>query len=260
MARAPARRQRGVSVKRRLSLAMDVWEEILSEYEQGSSIDRGRAVAILKRLYEAEGVEPLRGASTPPDLYEKELATLYVVGKHGMGVDKSHPELFDRLFSDEVRYEEAIRILLTSPPEEARMRVEALLGGKLDDNTVARMLRLKLTEMYFGFVDEESFERLLRALVEAFPEKKKLASKYARFYIAFRIADAIQKGEVRDRITKEAMKQALALRLNYLEKTLPDDDYIRKIAGEVFSVPQHLLKMILSGGRRGDKKGDRRPS
>ena len=149
---------------------------------------------------------------------------------------------------------------MTSPPEEARMRVEALLGGKLDDNTVARMLRLKRTEMYFGFVDEESFERLLRALVEAFPEKKKLASKYARFYIAFRIADAIQKGEVRDRITKEAMKQALALRLNYLEETLPDDDYIRKIAGEVFAVPQHLLKMILSGGRRGDKKGDRRPS
>lgn len=244
------RRSRGVSVKRRLAVAMDVWKEIIAEYEARGRISRERVAEMLKDVYKRERIEPLRGASTPPDLYDKELATLYVVGKYGMGLDQTYPELFDEVFSHEVRYEESIKILLSNPPDLARMKVEALLGGRLDDNTVARMLRLKLTEVYFGFNSADSFERLLKALVEAFPEKIPLARKYARFYIAFQVADAIQKGEVRDRITKEAFKQAIALRLSYLNKTIPDDSYIKTIASSVFGVPERVLNFVLSEGRR----------
>jgi hypothetical protein len=250
-------RRAGVSVKRRLGILFDVWEEVIGEWERAGSVSRERVVEILRSFYEREGVSPLKGAANPPDIYEKEMASLYVVGKHALGLDSSHPELFDAVFRDEVRYEEAIKGLLSDDPERARLKVEAILGGVPDDNTAARMLRLKLTEVYFGFADPDTFKTLLRRFVEAFPEHRRLASKYAKFYIAFRIADAIQKGEVRDRITKEAMKQAMALEFSWLEKVLPDDSYIRKIAEEVFHIPPRILDLVLPASKRREKEARR---
>ncbi len=247
-------RRAGVSVRRRQGVLMDVWEEVIGEWEKSGSLSRDRVIEILRSVYEREGVSPIRGASNPPDIYDKEVASLYVIGKHALGLDKSHPELFDEVFSDEIKYEEAIKALLTEEPSSARHKVEALLGGVPDDNTVARMLRLKLTEAYFGFTHHDTFILLLKRFVEAFPEHKRVAAKYAKFYIAFRIADAIQKGEVRDRITKEAMKQALALQLSGLGKVLPDDSYIRKIAKEVFNIPDRILDLVLPASKREGKK------
>jgi len=244
----------GVSVKRRIAVLMDVWRDLIDEWERGGHLSRSRVVDMLRSTYEREGISPLKGAANPPDLYEKEMASLYVVGKHGMGLEREYPELFDSVFSDEIRFEQAIEVLLSEEPDRARMKVQALLGGSIDDNIVARMLRLKLTEVYFGFSNPDSFKLLLKRFTEAFPEHRRVASKYARFYIAFRVADAIQKGEVRDRITKEALKQALALELSWLDKILPDDSYIRKIAEEVFHLPRRILDPVLSSGRGGRRR------
>lgn len=238
----------GISVKRRISILMDVWKLVIEEWERGK-ISRQRVVEILRRTYEREGVTPLKGAANPPDLYEKEMSSLYVVGKHGMGLDSEYTGLFDEVFSYEIRYEEAIKTLLSEDPRDARFKVQALLGGRLDDNTIARMLRLKLTEIYFGFSPQDSFKELLKRLVEAFPEHRRLAAKYARFYIAFRLADSIQRGEVRDRITKEAFKQAMALEFSWLDKVLPDDSYVRKIAVEVFGLPNRILDAVLPSSK-----------
>ncbi len=246
-------RRAGIGVKRRLGILFDVWEEVIGVWEREGGITRERVVEIMREYYEREGVSPIKGASNPPDLYDKELASLYVVGKHAWGLDASHPDLFDTVFGEEVKYEEAIKALLSDEPQRARLKVQAILGRPLDDNTIARMLRLKLTEAYFGFSHHDTFKTLLKRLVEAFPEHRKTASKYARFYIAFRIAEAIQKGEVRDRITKEAMKQALALEFSWLDKVLPDDAYIKKIAEEVFHIPRRILETILPGAKKREK-------
>jgi len=244
---------RSRDVQRRLSLLMDVWNDIVSAWESGKRVTRADVVRMLREAYGKERISPLRGASVPEDIYEKELASLYVVGKYGMGLEEVYPQLFDEVFGDEVRYEKAIAALLTEPPETARAKVQALLG-RLDDNVIARMLRLKFTEVYFGFADEESLVKLIKALVAALPEKERIAVKYARFYIAFKIASAIARGEVRDRITKEALKQASALAFDGLQGVIPDDNYIAKIASEVFGVRPHRLRGILKTGPR-----ERRP-
>ncbi|MEB3860121.1 MAG: DUF2192 domain-containing protein, partial [Desulfurococcales archaeon] len=85
-------------------------------------------------------------------------------------------------------------------------------------------------------------------------------SKYARFYIAFQVASAISRGRVRDRLTKEAVKQALALELQPLKGVIPDDKYIAVIASEVFKIPKrHLLNMLkinnIRGGIRAKQEG-----
>lgn len=241
---------RSKDVQRRLSVLMDLWNKIIDMWESGEKLDRRRIIELLKNAYGEEKLSPLRGASEPEDIYDKELASLYVVGKYGMGLDKQYPKLFDEIFTNEIRYDKAIDILLTEDPETARDKILALMGGRLDDNTVARIFRMKFTEIYFGFSDEEGLARLLKAFIKAFPEKERVAVKYARFYIAFKVAAMIYRGEVRDRITKEALKQATALSFSELQGAIPDDSYIEKIATGVFKVRRNFLRNILGGGRK----------
>ncbi len=236
-------------VKRRLAVLVDLWNEIVSLWDSGKRLDRERVVEMLREEYRREKLSPIRGASLPPDIYEKELISLYVVGKHGMGLDQQYPEIFDSLFPDIIRYDEAVKILLTEDPETARDKIKLLLGS-LDDNTLARMLRVKMTEVYFGFSDNRALINLIKAVAKTFPDKERLAVKYARFYIAFKVAEAIASGEVRDRISKEALKQALALETGIERGVIPDDRYIEKIAQEVFRVPRRILSSVLSHGSR----------
>ncbi len=231
-------------VKRRLSVLMDLWNAIIEMWDRGKRLTREDIIGLLKEAYQREKLSPLRGASMPKDIYDKELTSLYIVGKYGMGLEDQYPELFDQIFSKEIRYEHAIEALLTLNPESSREKVKLLLGD-LNDNTIARMLRLKLVEAYFGFSTYESLISLMKNLAKTFPEKMDLLSKYARFYVAFRVAENIHKGEIKDRIVKEAMKQALALELGSIRNAIPDDEYIGKIASEVFKVSNKTLQNIL---------------
>ncbi len=233
-------------VQRRLNLLFDLWNEILNWWDSGRQVTRDDVVELIKREYERERISPLRGASLPEDIFDKEMASLYVVGKYGMGLDDQYPELFDSVFYTETKYDKIAEILLSSPPEEARDKVLALVGGQLTDNIIARILRIRFTMIYFGFADESSLRALGEALARAFPEKEKIVAKYIRFYIAFKVASGIYRGEVRDRLTKEAMKQGSALLFDRFQGTIPDDRYIRKIAQEVFHVPRRILDNILS--------------
>lgn len=243
---------RSKDVQRRLSILMDLWNKIVDEWENGGRLDRKKIMSLLKNAYSEEKLTPLRGASEPQDIYDKELASLYIVGKYGMGLEELYPSLFDKIFAKEIRYDKAINILLSENPETARDKILALMGGRMDDNTAARIFRLKFTEIYFGFGDEDGLSQLLRAFVKAFPDKERIAVKYARFYIAFKVAAMIYRGEVRDRITKEAVKQATALSFSELQGAIPDDSYIEKIASGVFGLRRGFLKNILSG--RGKRK------
>jgi hypothetical protein len=240
-----------VDVKRRINVLMDVWNKVIEMWEEtGGVLSRGDVVKILKDVYEKESIKPLKGASNPSDLYDKELISLYVVGKHGMGLEEQYPELFDRIFGDEVKFESAIDIALREPIDRAAEKIKTILGD-LSDNTLARILRLKMTEVFFGFSGNESFVNIVKVLSKAFPTKTRTVENYTRFYIAFKVAEAIAKGKVRDKISKEALKHALALEIGLSDKRkLPDDSYISRIAVEVFNVPQRSLMGILSATRR----------
>ncbi len=254
---ASGKSQRGSAndVSSRLEVLKDLWARIIDLWESRGSLTRDEVVAMLKGAYERAGLEPIRGKALPEDIFDKEMASLYVVGKYGMGMEEQYPELFDKVFYKEVRYEAAANALLGQKPEIARAKVESILGN-ITDNELARMLRLKLTEVYFGFADEQELFDLLKSLAKTFPEKERIAVKYARFYTALMIARRISEGEVRNRIYKEAYKQAAAVKLG-LHGVLPDDNYIADIARSVFHVPERVLRSALKlEGKKRPRKGE----
>ncbi len=224
--------------KTRIAAATEILSRLLREH----IVDRSLAADILRAVYEERGLKPIMGAATPPDIYDKELATLYVVAKYGLGLDEEEPRWFASLFNRELVFEEAAKLIASR--RASRQELEKLLGQSLDENLLARILRVVTTKVLLGYASEDDLITLLRAIPETLPDFAKVARKYARFYIALRVAEAIATSEVRDRISKEALKQALAARIG-LEKVIPDDRYIAIIAHKLFNIPRGRLARIL---------------
>jgi len=237
---APSRRDKRV-YRKKVSVAIDLLASIL---EDGIE-DRERVRELLRERYEETRLSPFRGIAFPEDIYDKEMATLYVVGKYGMGLDQDFPREFERIFEREVRYERALEALLgPGSVEEKRERIKGLLG-EVNSNELSRMFRLLFTRIVLGFEEEDRLFQALRAAREVFPEHERDVMKYARFYIGFRLAEKIATGEIRSKLAKEAEKQALNLSIG-LGKTMPDDSYIYNIARSVFKVPREKLEAILN--------------
>ncbi len=236
--------------KARIDAAMEVLSEILSK---GIS-SRDEVRRLLEESYRRRAIQPIRGKAWPPDIWDKEMATLYVIAKYALMLNEENPELFGKIFSFEETLEEAVEAVLTREPEDARRYVLFLLGGSLDDNMVARLLRVETTKVILGFGDESRVIELLQRLVKVFPEQERTVRKYARYFIALLVAQAIAAGLVRNRIAKEALKQALAARIG-LGKIIPDDSYIEFIASTVFMTPKKRLARIFSHAEQRGENG-----
>lgn len=236
------------SMRNRINAAMEALSRILQE----KIMDREKATSILEDTYRKRAIQPLRGKAWPNDIWDKEMATLYVIAKYALMLNEENPELFHKLFNYEETLEEAANTILEKSPEDARKIVLFLLGGQIDDNTVARLLRVLTTKVVTGFEDEDKLIKLLQALPKVFPEQERTVRKYARFYIALRVAQSIAMREIRSRIAKEAFKQALAARIG-LPRIMPDDEYIAFIATNVFEVPRKKLSRILGAKERSKK-------
>jgi hypothetical protein len=239
--------------KQRIDAALDVLSRLLRD----NITDRRRAVKLVEETYRKRALQPLRGKAWPPDIWDKEMATLYTIAKYALMLNEENPEFFHKLFSYEETLEEAAKAIVERDVEEARKLATFLLGGDVSDNTIARMLRVVATSVVLGFRDEDYMIKLLQKLPKVLPEAEKTVRKFARFYIALRLAQAIAARVVRNRITKEAFKQALAARIG-IEKVMPDDEYVMFIAANVFEVPQSKLRRILTVKSKEEKKGEDR--
>ncbi len=237
---------KGASNRIRSEALMEALTRLTSLWEEHGNATREQAIEVLKEEYAKRGLSPIKGSAEPSDLYDKELTSLYIMGKYGMGLEQQYPELFDSVFSVEIKIDQASELLI-SKGQSARDAVTALLG-QMDGNTVARLLRMALTKIYFGFSDEELIRSLATAITQAFPDRSDDVNRFLKFYSAFTIAEAIEEGSVRDRVSKEALKHALALRLGKGKEIFPSDRYIAKIASDVFGVPTRVLRQILSLG------------
>jgi hypothetical protein len=226
---------------------IDAAMEALSRLLRDNVSDREKAVRLLEDVYKGKAVQPLRGKAWPEDIWDKEMATLYVIAKYALALDEENPDFFHKVFNYEETLEETANIVRERPAEEARKLALFMLGGNIDDNTVARLLRVTTTAVVMGFKGENELIELLRKLGKVFPEQEHTVRKYARYFIALRVAQAIAAGLIRSRIDKEAFKQALAAKIG-LEKIMPDDEYIAFIASTVFEVPRRRLQRILSIG------------
>ncbi len=220
--------------------------DILGDMVNRRDVTREQLVEIVKEVYAREKIQPIRGKAQPPDLYDKELASLYVVGKYGLGLDIDYPDFFNKLFYKEELFDKAVESILNGDYSSARSIVLELSPQHvIDSNTVARMLRIAFTKTILGFMDEKEFITLLQKTIEVFPEEERTIRNYVRFYVAHKIAEAIYRGIIRDRVTKEAYKQAFAAKIGF-PKTLPSDEYISVIAREVYRIPKHVLEKVLS--------------
>jgi hypothetical protein len=228
--------------KKRIQIAVTILSDIL---RRGDEISREKAVEILQKQYRKYGITPLKGKATPTDIYDKELASLYIVGKYGLGLHEEYPGLFKKIFYLEETYEEIIDKILSGEYESARNMLKGTsASGVIDGNSVARLLRIPFTKLVMGFISEEEFSKILHKAMEAFPEEQRTVENYVRFYVGYKVAEAIYRGEARNRAYKEALKRSIALRLGFPTST-PSDEYIAAIAREVFGVPDRILGKVL---------------
>ncbi|MEM4971563.1 MAG: DUF2192 domain-containing protein [Sulfolobales archaeon] len=228
--------------RKRLKILVDVWGEIITRSSE--KLTREEVIEMLRRRYEKDGVEPVRGAANPSDIYERDLIALYLVGVEGLGIASELPKHVLDIFEQERRYVEAVEMILKGDNNGLRDKLIQLFGSPLDSSIISKIFRVELLRYYYGFKDRDDMPRIIEALSKAFPEEEKTSKRLSKFYIAVKVAEAIIKGEVRDWATKEALKQAMAVKLGS-PRALPDDNYISKIIQTVFGIKASKYNKIL---------------
>ena len=225
--------------RKRVKAYVDALGELLMKNEP----NRELAIDLVKKALERENVEPLRGASKPDDIYEKELISLYIIGSRGLGIRDEYRYLFEKVFYKEIKYDRVVQVLLSSnPPHKARETILEILPS-LSEVDVAKILRYALTLYYLDFEEPELVIDVIRRLKDAFPEHEDTIRRFTKFFIAVKLADEISSGNIRNRVEKEIRKQLLSIKTG-IEKSTPSDDYVVKVARVVFNIPSKTLDGI----------------
>lgn len=228
--------------KKRIQVAVSILSEVAKRVNE---LDRGALVDYLRKTYEKTGLSPIRGKTLPPDIYDKELTTLYVIGKYGLGLAQDYPYMFSKIFYVEENLDMALDLILQGDIGGAREKIKSVSPtGVVDGNMIARLLRIPLTKFILGFISEDEFTRILHAVYNAFPEEEKTVKSYVKFFIGLKLAEAIYRGEIRSREYKEAFKRALAIRIGF-PKTTPSDEYVKAVAEAVFNMSKKELSRVL---------------
>ncbi|MEM0267356.1 MAG: DUF2192 domain-containing protein, partial [Thermofilaceae archaeon] len=169
--------------------------DLISKALRGELHSREDLVLELERIYGQRGVEPIRGR-TKINIFDKEVCTVYVVAKYGLGLDPDeYKDFYEKFLNVELRAERAAERLLAGEGE----RAVAEEMGVADENAVFRIARLEATAVLMGFKSEERLSTLLARLEEAFPQLTQKIQGFKRFFIAFAVAQAIAVGKVTTR-------------------------------------------------------------
>jgi hypothetical protein len=215
--------------------------DLVSRALKGEIENREEAVKELERLYRALKIEPIRGWAKI-NLFDKEMCTVYVVAKYGLGLDvNEYKDLYERILGIELKAERAAERIKAG--EGASAIAEEL--GFVDENTVFRIARLEATAVLLGFKPEDGLVLLLDRLSELFPGLNHKIASFKKFYIAFKIAQGIAEGTVRTRLEKEALKHALCIKFK-AEKAAPSDDFIRELAINVLKLQERYVANAVS--------------
>lgn len=215
--------------------------DLISRALRGELPSRDYLVKELGRTYEERNIEPIRGWSKI-NIFEKELCTVYVVAKYGLGLDPhEYNDFYSRFLNLELKAERAAERMKAGEGVEA---VEEEMGSA-DENSVFRVLRLEATAVLLGFKDEGGLATLLTKIEEGLPHLGPKVTGFKKFYIAFRVAQAIAAGIVSTRMEKEALKHALCIKFN-ASKAAPSDDFIREIAVRVLNLNERAVSTALA--------------
>ncbi len=226
--------------RKRIRVLVDTWSDIMR-----SGIEsREKAIEILQKVYSEAGIEPIRGASNPPDLYDKEMISLYIIGKWGLGIDKElPPEFFEKVFWKEVLIERALNVLDSVDSEEELYQKLPDIRDVLDDGFVARMLRFAFTLYYFGFETEERFRTVLQKVYKLLPRFEETIRRFAKFFIAYKMGERIERNEIKNKMELNIEKNLLALELS-IPKAVPSNSYVVEVAKHYFTLPKKLIEEL----------------
>ncbi len=81
--------------KPKVKALTDIWSIIM---QKPDSYNREKAKILLEEKYKKEGILPFRGFNAN-DVYEKELSSLYVIGKYGLGLMRKRNLCFLEFFT-----------------------------------------------------------------------------------------------------------------------------------------------------------------
>ncbi|MCG2869273.1 MAG: DUF2192 domain-containing protein [Vulcanisaeta sp.] len=232
--------------KNRIEAATEIWSKIM----RNEVTSRSQLEELVYIAYKQRGIEPFRGLSKIR-IYDKEIATIYIVGKYGLGlVDSDVSNALKDLFSVEIACDEVYNYLKSrgfqlgdGDIEQLRKMLDNNVLGPNIDERGFRVLRYVFTGTIMRFFPEDDFVGTYRALAKAFPDLASKFMRYVRFYVAFRVAEDIALGNIKRVEEKKIMKYTYCLRLN-LTKCAPHDKLIREIALRVYKVPKRVLDRL----------------
>jgi len=238
--------------RRRIEALTTVWSIIVSKPE----LKREEVVEILKSVYRSMGVEPIRGAGNPPDLYDKELSSLYVIGKWGLGIDKDlREEVFKDVFSMEIQFELMWGALRKANSKEEFCRELKEVCSKLDEGMAARFLRFAFTLYYFGFIKFEELTSILKKLYSFFDSLQDTVRRFTKFVIAYEIGLKIASGKLKTALELNMEKNVLALNIG-IPKAVPSTGYIIEVSKHFFTLPSNVTKNLIRAESKKESEGD----
>jgi len=231
--------------KDRIEVAVDLWDKIL----RGQITSRTQLEEQLYIMYKQRGIEPFRGFSKIR-IYDKEIATVYVVGRYGLGFGDDIINATKHIFNVEYRCDKAYTLLknngfqnISEIKYEVRELIDSnILGLGLEDR-VFRFMRYVFTGTILEFFEEQEFIKTYNVLKEIFSELGDKLIRYVKFYVAFKVAELIALGQVKDPIEKKIFKYAQCVRIN-VPMCSPSDALIREVALRVYKVPKKVLDKL----------------
>lgn len=222
--------------RNRAKVCTDIWSIILSK----KIFSRKIVISLLRKYYKENNIEPIRGR-TKIHIFDKEMATLYLIGKHGLGLTvDEYRKYYEAIFYKELIYEKIYKKILEEDGENIRELIKRYYDGKIDENFIFRVIRIAFTATLLGFETDENMTRLLNILHKSFKEISKRIMTFIKLYITYRIAEKIVMGEISSRIEKEAYKHSLCVKFNIL-KSAPSDKLIKMIAIDVLKGEEYMV-------------------
>ncbi|CCC81176.1 DUF2192 domain-containing protein [Thermoproteus tenax] len=231
--------------RNRVEAALEVLEKAL----KGEVSNRLSAVEALKEAYARRSVEPLRGLSTE-SIYDKELATVHLVGVYGAGAIS--PGDLDDIFYIENKAHEFLQIVKNITEvltEETKNKIKAVVAdikGKNVEDKVFRALRYVFTGTVLGLFDEPLFIKSLRTAESVYSDMSEKFLRYAAFYTAYKIAELIATDVIRGPNDLKIYKYTLCLQMGY-QRCKPSDKLIKEVAVNVYKVDRGRVNKLLTG-------------
>ncbi len=232
--------------KDRIEAALTLLERVLT----GAVTSRSALVAELQALYREKGIEPFRGLSRE-GVYDKEIATVYLVGVYGAAV--LSPSEYDNIFYIENKAVEAIEIIksvteVVSPDvKEMLMKKTEEIKGKSTEEKVFRVLRVVFTGAILGYYPEILMVKSIKTYEMVYPNLSERLVNYAAFYSAYKIAEEIALGKIRNPDDLKIQKYTYCLKLGF-QKCKPSDKLIAEVAGSIYKVNKTLLAKLFAKG------------